>query len=71
LIKKKAPKLTNDSFLRQTLSLETRKLQLKRQHIKLETQKVVALETISHQLTTMQTLFMAAHGIGIDTCTEQ
>jgi hypothetical protein len=64
-------KLTNESFLRQTLALETRKLQLKRQQLKIETRMAVALESISLQLNAMQSIFMAAHGITVEQFNEQ
>jgi hypothetical protein len=68
---KKQVKLSNESFLRQTLALQTRQLQLKRQKLRLETRKVQALESIASLLNTFQALYSVVHGISIESYNEQ
>jgi len=69
----KPKRLSNASYLQQTLALQTRALQLDRQKIRVEKEKLEVLKTISTELSALRTLYSAAHGIEViaPECIEQ
>ena len=56
-------RLTNNSYLSQTLAIQTRQTQLQRQSLQLERRKVAALEAIAGDLATLRAAYNAVHEI--------
>ena len=58
-------RLTNNSFLQQSLSLNNRAIQLKRDKLRLEKKKVAVLETIACELTTIRSVLCITSNLNI------
>lgn len=58
-------RLTNNNFLQQTLSLNNRAIQLKREKLRLEKRKVAALEAIACELTTIRSVLCITSNVNI------
>jgi hypothetical protein len=68
--RKKKSHTSNSEFMRQTLALQTRSVQLQRQKLKLTARKVAALETIAGQLSLIQTMVALVHGVSVESYAE-
>jgi len=58
-------RLTNSSYLSQTLALQTRQVQLEREKLRVAREKAEALKTIASELTTLRSLYMLVNGVNV------
>ena len=58
-------RLTNNSFLQQTLALNSRAIQLKREKLRLEKRRVAALEVIACELTTIRSVLCVTSNVNV------
>jgi hypothetical protein len=64
-------RLTNASFLAQTLALQTRTVQLKREKIQLQRQMVVALQSIAEDVSVMKNVTLMMNNVVVEKATPE
>ena len=71
--RRKQPPLTNSHYLRQTLALQARAVQLERAKIRVEKEKLDVLKSICSELSTLRSLYTVVHGteVIVPACNEQ
>ena len=65
--------MTNAGYLKQTLALQLRSLQLQREKLRVDKEKVEMLKAIATELTSLRNLYCVVHGVQVvvPECTEE
>jgi len=69
----KPKRMTNAGYLKQTLALQLRSLQLQREKLRVDKEKVETLKAIATELTSLRNLYCVVHGVQVvvPECTEE